>query len=115
MASVEAILSRIRTHGANVVLDDGKIRVVNGKGLPEGAVSYIAAHGREIAAFLVREAEFEERAAIMEFDGGLTRASAEYMTRLLMRSPPEGTNVVEWQWFCNEAAKLIDFGLSRAA
>lgn len=115
MASVEAILARIRTHGANVILDDGKIRVVNGRGLPDGAVSYITTHSREIAAFLEKEAEFEERAAMMEFDGGLTRASAEYITRFLMGSPPEGTSPVEWQWFVNEAAKLIDSGLSRAA
>lgn len=115
MADAAKILSRIRSLGGNVMLDGSQLIIVNREKLPPAALDYLREHGREIASFLDHEAQAEERAAIMEFDGGLTRASAEYLTRFLMGSPPDGTSPVEWQWFVNEAAKLIDSGLSRAA
>ena len=116
MASVGELIERIRSHGANVVVDSGKLRIINGKKLPDGALDYVRKHGAEIAAFLENEAEFEERAAIIQYDGGLTRAVSEYLTRLLMAAPPAGTSREDWSWFVGEAAKRIDNApLRRAA
>lgn len=114
MADARAIIARLRSFGANIISDNGKLIVVNRDKLPAGAVDFIKQHGGEIAAFLDREAEFEERAAIMEYDGGLTRSVAEYVTRLLMASPPEGAES-DWSWFVGKAAQIIDRSLTRMA
>lgn len=116
MVDVGRVIERIRANGANVEIDNGKLRVVNSKKLPDGALDFIKRHGREIADFIDREAEFEEHAAIIEYDGGLTRAVAEYLTRLLLSSPPSGVEQADWSWFVGHAAKVIDAApLRRAA
>src|SRR5690606_18050598 len=72
MADPAALMARIRAHGANVAEGD-KLKLVNANRLPAGALDYIKANGRDLAGWLEREAQeaqFEERAAIIEFDGG---------------------------------------------
>lgn len=116
MAEVQRILDRIRSFGANVVMDDEKLTVINREKLPASAMEYIKKNGRDIASFLKREADFTERAAIMEYDGGLNRPVAEYLTRLLMSSPPEGMEPSDWTWFVGQASQIIDRApLRRAA
>lgn len=115
MADAAKILARVRELGANVTIDGGKLVIINREKLPTAAMDVIRTHGKDIAAFLSNEAEFEEHAAIMEFDGGLTRSGAEYITRILMRTPPAGTERIDWQWFVNEAAKVVERDLGRAA
>lgn len=116
MPSAAKIIERVRANGANVTLDGGKLVIVNRAKLPTEALAFIKSHAREIAAFLDAESEFEERAAIIEYDGGLTRAVSEYLTRLLMSDTPEGTSPTDWSWFVGEAAKRIDgANLRRAA
>lgn len=116
MAEVQRILERIRSFGANVMVDHANLTVVNREKLPAGALEYIKKNGREIASFLEKEANFSERAAIMEYDGGLNRPAAEYLTRLLMSSPPEGTDQADWSWFVGMASQIIDKApLRRAA
>lgn len=109
MADAGEIIKRIRAKGANVIIDQGRLRLVNGKKLPAEAMGYLKAHGKEIVAWLEREAGFEERAAIMEYDGGLTRDRAEYLTSLLMKEPPSGVDRMDWTWFVGEAAKVFEF------
>lgn len=108
MASVAELVARVRSHGANITLDAGKLRIVNGKKLPDGALDFIKKHSAEVAAFLDNEGEFDERAAIIEFDGGLTRPAAEYLTKLLMSHPPSGASGADWSWFVGQAAKVMD-------
>jgi hypothetical protein len=116
MADAGKIVDRIRACGANVMIDGGKLSIVNRAKLPDGSLDYIRQHGKEIAAFLEDEAAFEERAAIIQYDGGLNRAVAEYLTRLLQSSPPDGASAADWSWFVGEAAKKIDGApLRRAA
>ena len=116
MLSAAKIIERIRSNGANVTLDSGKLVIVNRAKLPAEGIDFIRSHAREIAAFLDQEAETEERAAIIEYDGGLTRAVAEYLTKLLMSAAPAGSNPSDWSWFVSEAAKAIDHAnLRRAA
>lgn len=102
------ILDRIRTHGANVMLDGDKLVIVNPAKLPDGARDFIRQHGKRIAAFLSDEAEFEERAAIVEHDGGAPRAWAEEFARFLTRTKPDGTDELEWSWFLTQCGRMID-------
>jgi len=111
MATVSDLIARIRKHGANVVLDAGKLRVVNSRKLPEGALDYIKAHGRAIVEFLDEEAAVEERAAIIEFDGGAPRKWAEQFAALLIKDRPAGVSDLDWSWFITRAGQIIDAGV----
>lgn len=108
MADVAKIIERIRAAGANVELDAGKLRIVNSKKLPEGALAFIKQHGKDIAAFVEREGDFNERAAIAEFEGGLQRRHAEEFAAILLASPPAGCNPADWTWFVSKAAEIAD-------
>ena len=115
MADVARIIERVKACGANIMVDGSKLTIVNRARLPPGAAEFIREHGREIAAFLEREAEFDERAAIMEYDGGLRRADAEFITKLLMSSPPEGTDRSDWSWFVGQASQIVERSLPKRA
>lgn len=115
MSDTGQLLTRIRQHGANLEFANGRLRVVRGEKLPAGALDFIKKHGRELAAHLTGEAEFAERAAIMEFDGGLTRQGAEYLTHLLQTSAPAGADAADWSWFVSQAAAVVDRAMARAA
>lgn len=112
MASVSEVIDRVRSFGANITLDGNKLVIVNREKLPTGALDYIKAHGRLIADFLDKEGDFSERAAILEYDGGLTRSIAEYLTKLLLSNPPEGASPADWSWFVAEGAKIAERGLA---
>ncbi len=115
MADAGKIIDRIRGRGANVMLDGSKLVVVNREKLPDGALDYIRQHGKEIASFLGAESEFEERAAIIEFDGGLSRPAAEYLTHLLLSSPPADVSPADWTWFAGKASQVLDSKPMRSA
>lgn len=71
------ILDRIRASGGEVIRDKWRIRLRRGR-LSDEAVAWIG----ENRAALMQEVwpefdEFEERAAIREFEGGQSRADAE--------------------------------------
>lgn len=72
-----AILDRIRAHGGEVIRGKWNITLRKGRMTPE-ALAWVKDH----RANLMREVwpefdDFEERAAIREFDGGMNRADAE--------------------------------------
>lgn len=71
-----SILDRIRAQGGDVVRDRWRLRIKRGR-LTDDALSWIA----ERRADLMREVwplydDWEERAAIREFDGGQAREEA---------------------------------------
>jgi hypothetical protein len=108
MADTAKLVERIRASGANIILDAGKLRVVNSKKLPLGALDFIKKYGKELADFLEKEGDFEERSAIIEHDGGVPRVSADDLARLLLASPPKDVNLADWTWFVSKAAEIID-------
>jgi hypothetical protein len=74
-----SILARIRAHGGEVIRDEWRLKLHRGR-LTDDALSWLRDPRRKVA--LMREVwpeadEFEERAAIREFDGGQDRATAE--------------------------------------
>ena len=115
MASAAEIVARVRAKGANVVLDRNVLRLVNGKRLSADARNFVAQHGTEIAAFLDAEGQFEERAAIMEHDGGLPRFAAEGLARVLLANVPDGVDAADWSFFVSKAIVIMDGSAARAA
>lgn len=74
-----SIVERIRAHGGDVVRDEWRITLRPGRMTPE-AISWVKAH----KANLTREVwpafdDWEERAAILEYDEGMSRDEAEAM------------------------------------
>lgn len=72
-----SMLARIRANGGDVVRDEWRITLKKGR-LTAPALAWIAKH----KAALMAEVwplywAFEERAAIREYDGGMSRADAE--------------------------------------
>ncbi|RWK79657.1 MAG: hypothetical protein EOR51_12170 [Mesorhizobium sp.] len=108
MADVGELVSRIRAIGANVVIDGGKLHLVNAKKLPDGALEFIKRHGKQIAEFLEKEGDFEERSAIIEYGGGIPRSDADALARLLLAKPPNDVSPADWTWFVGKAAEIID-------
>ena len=108
MADAAKILERIRSYGANVVLDGQKLEIINSEKLPAGAADFLKQHNRLIADHLAQQGDFDEHAAVLEFDGGMDRKTAERLTRLLFSSPPADVNAADWTWFVGKAAKIID-------
>lgn len=71
------ILDRIRAHGGEVIRDKWEIRLRRGR-LTDEAMAWIKARRVELTREVWPEYDdFEERAAIREFDGGMPRAEAE--------------------------------------
>lgn len=115
MVDVARLIARVRSFGANVTLDGNKLIIVNRDKLPPGAAQFIRENGRDVAAWLSDEADFRERSAIMEIDGGLTRQGADYIAKMLTSKPPAGADQADWSWYCDQAARLADAHLARAA
>ena len=72
-----SILDRIRANGGDVIREEWRINLRRGR-MDDAAVAWVGAH----KADLMREVwpeydDFEERAAIMEFEGGMARPEAE--------------------------------------
>ncbi|RDE08370.1 hypothetical protein [Pelagibacterium lacus] len=110
MADAAAILDRIRSFGANVVLDGDQLRLINSRKLPAEARAFLAQHREAIGDLLRRdrEASFEERAAIVEFDAGAPREWAEAFARFLTRTKPAHVSEIEWSWFLGTCGRMID-------
>ncbi|MBN7777750.1 hypothetical protein JYP49_14205 [Nitratireductor aquimarinus] len=115
MAKVEDLIARIRSHGANVMIDSGKLKLVNARKLPEGAMEFIRRNGKAIAEYLDQEAAFEERAAIIEFDGGAPREWAEKFATFCIQQRPDGVDDIDWSWFISQCGKIIDEAPERRA
>ena len=80
------ILAALASYGVKAVIENGRVRLVCPKDNPPPAelIEAARAHKDELHQLLAQEARcdrFEERAAILEFDEGLSRAEAEAIAR----------------------------------
>src|SRR6516162_8830492 len=80
------ILAALASYGVKAVIENGRVRLVCPKDKPPPAelVEAARAHKGELHQLLAQEARcdrFEERAAILEFDEGLSRTEAEAIAR----------------------------------
>lgn len=116
MSSAADIITRVRELGANIVLEKGALRLVNKAKLPAEALAYIAKHKLEIGEFLrEQEDDFEERAAIIEFDGKMPREWAEQFADILVRRRPPGISDLDWSWFITRCGQILDEAPNRSA
>lgn len=70
------------------------------------AVSSVSAH--ETALKQAPQVDFEERAAIAEFDGGLSRPHAEALAALQVVQPPPGVSSGQMAEIVDLAARRLD-------
>src|SRR5262249_24719834 len=81
------IMGALTLHDARVVIEQGRLRLLfpEDRPPPTELIEHARAHKGELHQLLVtQEARcdgFEERAAILEFDEGLSRAEAEAIAR----------------------------------
>jgi hypothetical protein len=78
------ILAALASYDVKAVIENGRVRLVCPKDNPPPAemIETARAHKDELRALLeARRDRFEERAAILEFDEGLSRAEAEAIAR----------------------------------
>src|SRR5215471_3269751 len=80
------ILAALASYSVKAVIENGRVRLVCPKDNPPPAelIEAARAHKGELHQLLAQEARcdrFEERAAILEFDEGLSRAEAEAIAR----------------------------------
>lgn len=115
MASPEEIIARVRSYGANITLVDGKMHIVNGARLPVEASHFIMKHKAALAAHLRDEVdEIEERAAIIEFDGGAPRDVAMQFARTIAAAKkhiPDASRAA----FLDACGRIVDEELGLAA
>lgn len=72
-----SILARIQANGGDVIVDEYRIRIKRGR-LSDEALAWIAERKEELhLAVWPLYADWQERAAIREFDGGQDRDHAE--------------------------------------
>jgi hypothetical protein len=110
LTDVADLVDRVRSFGANIVLDGNSLRIVNRQKLPDSARAYIAKHGKAVAEYLRSDENiaFEERAAIIEFDGRAPRDWAEQFARYLGHTKPAGISDMDWSWFLTTCGRMID-------
>jgi hypothetical protein len=103
MSAAVKLLADFHAQGVGVQLEGGSVKVT----APKGAVTDAqAATLRRCKAEIVRllsdaandQALFEERAAIIEYDGNLPRAEAERMAREQMLEAPPAAEYAGFDW-----------------
>lgn len=115
MFSPADLLMRIRSFGANAVLSSGGLRIVNGSRLPKDALGFVTRHRVALIEHLRDlEVEADERAAIIEFDGGGPREWAEQFAGILIRLRPTGIDDLDWTDFIVACGKIVDQVPARA-
>src|SRR5262249_9492896 len=91
------ILAALASYGAKAVIENGRVRLVCPKDDPPPAelIEAARAHKGELHQLLVtqeaRRDRFEERAAILDFDEGLSRAEPEAVARREMMAGDPGS------------------------
>lgn len=96
---------------ANQVLERDKLRDSGGTPLSQDAGTTAV---RWDAAPISKD-DFEERAAIVEYDAGIPREWAEGFARLCEMPRPIGFSPQRWRQLLNDAGKFMDCWASRVA
>lgn len=72
-----SILARIHAHAGDAIRDEWRLNLRRGR-LDDASVAWISSRKADLMREIWPEYDdWEERAAIREFDGGMTRADAE--------------------------------------
>jgi hypothetical protein len=124
MSAAEA-LRVARAAGVHVQIDGDDLSLEASAPPPPAVIDLLSHHKAEIAA-LLRQAEdgwsaedwqtvFDERAGIIEYDGGAPRAWAEALARLDPARPPCDIPAKRWLQFIDDCGRFIDDGWASCA
>lgn len=99
MADVATILAKVRALGADVVLDGGRIKIVNPLNLSEVQRQWLKENGEMIEPHL-------HDAGASSTDDGTPKPWTEFL-RLLYRARPAGVDQCDWSWFVSKADQVV--------
>ncbi|KAB2733609.1 hypothetical protein [Brucella intermedia] len=110
MADPAKILDRVRQLGADIVVDGNRLFIANRFKLTPDAVQFVQRNAAEIARYLSddQRADFEERAAIIEYEAGAPREWAEQFAQILISKKPANVDDYDWSWFLSACGRIID-------
>jgi hypothetical protein len=124
MSAAEA-LRLAHAAGVHVEIDGDGLSLEASAPPPPTVIDLLSLHKAEVAA-LLRQAEdewspedwkifFDERAGIIEFDGGAPRAWAEALARLDSNKPPGDVPPRRWLRFIDDCGRFLDGGWAARA
>jgi hypothetical protein len=127
MTAVIEMLAAVRALGGEVKLvNPGRLKVVAPAPLPQELIEQLRAAKSDLLTLLASlepqnepgdtstDTE-EERAAIVEYDGGAPRAWAQGFARLDPDMPPADVPARRWQRFIDDCGRFIDSGWAERA
>jgi hypothetical protein len=123
--SAAEVLRVARAAGVHVQIDGDDLSLEASAPPPPAVIDLLSSHKASIVA-LLRPAEdgwsaedrqvlFDERAAIIEFDGGASRTWAEALARLDPARPHCDTPAKRWLQFIDDCGRFIDDGWAPCA
>jgi hypothetical protein len=114
------VLHAVRAAGGEVKLvGEGRLKLTADHPLPDALVEQVRAAKADLLAALAEaaddQADDEERAAILEHDGGLPRAWADLLARLRPERPPPNLSPNDWLRYVDACHILADQWAGRMA
>jgi hypothetical protein len=113
-------LKTARAAGVEVILDGDDLALNAASAPPAVVLDALSLHKAEVVALLRPGRDgwsaedwhvlFDERAGIIEFDGGLPRASAEALARLDPTKAPGDVPARGWVQFIDDCGRFLDSG-----
>jgi hypothetical protein len=124
----QELLDTIRAAGGEVrLIEKERLKLVAPAALPDELVERVRVYKRELLETLIGsppmpadenaplDLDEEERAAIVEHDGGAPRAWAEAFAKLHPDRPPQHVTPRQWSIFVDDCGRFIDRWAVRAS
>ncbi len=121
-AAAVDMLTAVRARGGDVKLaSPGRLKVIAPTPLPDELIDQLRAAKSDLLTLLgeTRPVDWtdlnDERAAIVEYDGGAPRAWAEALARLHPSKPPGDVPPRRWMRFIDDCGRFLDAGWATRA
>ena len=121
-------LTAVRAAGGEVKLvSPHRLKLIAPRALPDHLIEQVRAAKPELLNLLHKKTDAtlrarpnwseleEERAAIIEYDGGAPRTWAEALARLDPANPPADVPLARWQQFIDDCGHFLDLGWANRA
>ena len=121
-------LAAVRAAGGDVrLVGPHHLKLIAPRALPDDLIEQVRAAKPELLNLLQNKTDAtlgarpnwgeleEERAAIIEYDGGAPRTWAEALARLDPANPPADVPLARWQQFIDDCGRFLDLGWANLA